>query len=644
MNNLFAQSHSHWVRYDRYEIKTGKDGKRYITPENTAKPDVYNPLKESSEMVLEALNVGMLMMNRSPEDVVEKAILSFVTHYGLLGLMTALPTTPSFMDYEAVYLPKNHFIKEESMATEDYLALFYPFDKLDVVKKGVESSWNVSGDNMMIALTMTFMEEPMAKNMSFQREYAEPYDWVAQQFKDWAFTLTTSILYYNDYDNIDEDTRNLYRKAMAAFGGIAPSYHIELLEKPTIYWDFHSLLLGIQMMFSFMLVDDAKPLRLCKHCQKVFLAAGPIPHFAAPGARISIMCTRVGERIKDRTVRKMDENMALTPYETREILFYKTDNGDVKVEILLYQENLWLTQAKMAELFEVQKAAISKHLKNIFASGELMEDSVVSVLETTAADGKNYPTRYYNLDAIIAVGYRVNSKKATMFRIWANRILKEYIIKGYVMDDERLKEPENFFGKDYFEEQLERIRDIRASERRFYQKITDIYSQCSADYDVDSPVTKEFFATVQNKLHYAITKHTAAEIIYDRADSTKPNMGLTTWKNAPSGRIRKSDVSIAKNYLDETEMGSLNEIVTMYLDYAERQARRGNIMYMRDWVARLDAFLQFNEEEVLHHKGKVTAAIAKAFAESEFEKYRVIQDRQYQSDFDRLVASTEEKD
>ena len=184
----------------------------------------------------------------------------------------------------------------------------------------------------------------------------------------------------------------------------------------------------------------------------------------------------------------MDENMTLTPYETREILFYKTDNGDVRVEILLYQENLWLTQAKMAELFEVQKAAISKHLKNIFASGELMEDSVVSILETTAADGKNYPTKYYNLDAIIAVGYRVNSKKATMFRIWANRILKEYIIKGYVMDDERLKEPENFFGKDYFEEQLERIRDIRSSERRFYQKITDIYSQCSADYDVDSPV------------------------------------------------------------------------------------------------------------------------------------------------------------
>ena len=337
----------------------------------------------------------------------------------------------------------------------------------------------------------------------------------------------------------------------------------------------------------------------------------------------------------------MDENMALTPYETREILFYKTDNGDVKVEILLYQENLWLTQAKMAELFEVQKAAISKHLKNIFTSGELAEDSVVSKMETTAADGKTYSTKYYNLDAIIAVGYRVNSKKATMFRIWANRVLKEYIIKGYVMDDERLREPENFFGKDYFEEQLERIRDIRSSERRFYQKITDIYSQCSADYDVDSPITKEFFATVQNKLHYAITRHTAAEIIYERADSAKPNMGLTTWKNAPKGKIRKTDVVIAKNYLNETEISNLNEIVTMYLDYAERQARRGNIMYMRDWVLRLDAFLQFNEEEVLHNKGRVTAAIAKAFAESEFEKYRVLQDQIYQSDFDRLIATVE---
>lgn len=333
----------------------------------------------------------------------------------------------------------------------------------------------------------------------------------------------------------------------------------------------------------------------------------------------------------------MDKNTALTPYETREILFYKTDNGDIKVEILLYQENLWLTQAKMAELFDVQKAAISKHLKNIFTSGELDENSVVSILETTASDGKNYSVKYYNLDAIIAVGYRVNSKKATMFRIWANRILKEYIIKGYVMNDERLKEPESFFGKDYFEEQLERIRDIRSSERRFYQKITDIYSQCSADYDVNSSITKEFFATVQNKLHYAVTNHTAAEIIYERAGSEKPNMGLTTWKNAPNGKIRQSDVTVAKNYLDESEIKNLNEIVSMYLDYAERQARRGNIMYMRDWVARLNAFLQFNDEEVLHNNEHVTAAIARFFAENEFEKFRVLQDKSYQSDFDRLV-------
>lgn len=202
----------------------------------------------------------------------------------------------------------------------------------------------------------------------------------------------------------------------------------------------------------------------------------------------------------------MEKNLPLTPYETREILFYKTENGDVRIEILLYQENLWLTQAKMAELFEVQKPAISKHLKNIFMTGELKEDAVVSKMETTAADGKNYTTNYYNLDAIIAVGYRVNSKKATMFRIWASKILKEFIIKGYVMDDTRLKEPESYFGKDYFEEQLERIRDIRSSERRFYQKITDIYSQCSADYDINSTITKNFFATVQNKLHYAVTQ------------------------------------------------------------------------------------------------------------------------------------------
>ncbi len=332
----------------------------------------------------------------------------------------------------------------------------------------------------------------------------------------------------------------------------------------------------------------------------------------------------------------------------KEILLYKTDNEEVKVEILLHNENLWLTQAKMAELFDVQKAAISKHLKNIFESGELDEKVVVSKMETTTPHGaiagkeQTKLTNIYNLDAIIAVGYRINSKKATMFRIWATKVLKEYIVKGFVMNDERLKDPQNFFGKDYFEEQLEHIREIRASERRFYQKITDIYAKCSADYSLDSQITQDFFATVQNKLHYAVTHQTAAEIIYSRADSKKLNMGLTTWKNAPNGDVRKPDVSIAKNYLSQDEIKNLNEIVTMYLDYAERQAKRGQVMYMKDWVQKLNAFLQFNEEDVLQDKGKVTHEIAKAFAENEFEKFRVIRDATYKSDFDKLMEAAAE--
>lgn len=327
--------------------------------------------------------------------------------------------------------------------------------------------------------------------------------------------------------------------------------------------------------------------------------------------------------------------------KSREIIFYKDGANQVKVEVLLQNENLWLTQAKIAELFGVQKAAVSKHLKNIFESGELIENRVVSILETTASDGKSYKTNFYNLDAIIAVGYRVNSKQATMFRIWANKILKEYIIKGYVMNDERLKQPEYYFGKDYFEEQLERIRDIRSSERRFYQKITDIYSKCSADYDVNSQTTKDFFATVQKPLHFAVSHQTAAEIVYNRADHTKQNMGLTTWKNAPNGEIRKPDVSIAKNYLNKDEIQNLNEIVTMFLDYAERQAKKGQVMYMQDWIKKLDSFLQFNEEDILHNKGKVTHEIAKAFAEDEFDQYKKIQDRTYKSDFDKFLEKFE---
>ncbi len=335
------------------------------------------------------------------------------------------------------------------------------------------------------------------------------------------------------------------------------------------------------------------------------------------------------------------------PNEFNEILLYTTPNGKVKVEIYLHNETIWLTQQKIAELFGVKRPAITKHLKNIFDSGELKEEVVSSILEHTtqhgAIEGKTQENKvkYYNLDAIISVGYRVNSSQATAFRIWATERLKEYIIKGFTMDDERLKNPNNIFGKDYFEEQLSRIRDIRSSERRFYQKITDIYSQCSADYNLDSNITKEFFATVQNKLHWAITGKTAAELIVDRADSTKENMGLTNWKNAPKGAIRKTDIGIAKNYLNEKELDGLNRIVTMYLDYAENQAKKGIVMYMKDWVTKLDAFLKFNEEAILNHQGKVSHDVALSLAEGEFEKYRIAQDKLLESDFDKVVKKTE---
>ena len=320
-----------------------------------------------------------------------------------------------------------------------------------------------------------------------------------------------------------------------------------------------------------------------------------------------------------------------------EFLLYTSPNGKVKVEIFLRDETVWLTQEKIAQLFGVQRPAITKHLKNIFNSGELQEFSVSSILERTAADGKIYQTKFYNLDAIISVGYRVNSRQATHFRIWATQVLKEYIIKGFAMDDERLKNPNNIFGKDYFEEQLARIRNIHSSERRFYQKITDIYTQCSADYDPNEMITKQFFAAVQNKLHFAISGQTAAEIIYQRVSSEKTNMGLTSWKNAPKGAIRKNDVSIAKNFLNEKELDGLNRIVTMYLDYAEMQAQKGVVMHMKDWIEKLDAFLQFNEKEILKDSGKISHEIALGLAESEYDKFRVVQDRILESDFDREV-------
>lgn len=327
----------------------------------------------------------------------------------------------------------------------------------------------------------------------------------------------------------------------------------------------------------------------------------------------------------------------------KEILLYTTPNGKVKVEIFVQNETVWLTQDKIAELFGVQRPAITKHLKNIFESGELLEDVVCSILERTTQHGaiqgktQTKEAKYYNLDAIISIGYRVNSRQATHFRIWATERLKEYIIKGFTMDDERLKTPSYTFGKDYFDEQLARIRDIRSSERRFYQKITDIYAQCSADYDINSETTSTFFATVQNKLHWAITGHTAAEIIANRVNSEKPNLGLTIWKNAPDGKIRKTDIGIAKNYLNEEELNRLNRIVTMYLDYAEMQANKHIAMNMNDWVEKLDAFLKFNEEDVLHHAGKVSQEVALALAIKEYEKYCIVQDKNYISDFDNEI-------
>ncbi len=329
-----------------------------------------------------------------------------------------------------------------------------------------------------------------------------------------------------------------------------------------------------------------------------------------------------------------------------EILLYTTPNGNVKIEIYLQNETIWLTQQKIADLFGVERSVITKHLINIYNEGELDKEATCAKIAQVQTEGNREVTRpieFYNLDAIISVGYRVNSTQATHFRIWATERLKEYIIKGFTMDDERLKNPNNIFGKDYFEEQLARIRDIRSSERRFYQKITDIYSQCSADYSKDTDITKTFFATVQNKLHWAMTGQTAAEIIHSRADSKKENMGLTTWKNAPKGKIRKTDVGVAKNYLNEKELNGLNRIVTMYLDYAENQAGKGIVMYMKDWVKKLDAFLQFNEEAILKDAGKVTHEVALALAEKEFEKYRIVQDKLLESDFDKAVKKLKKK-
>lgn len=326
---------------------------------------------------------------------------------------------------------------------------------------------------------------------------------------------------------------------------------------------------------------------------------------------------------------------------TVDFLVFTKDAHEDGIEVRVQDHDVWLTQKAIARLFDVDRSVVTKHLKNVYESGELSEDATCANFAQVADNGKTYHYKFYSLSAIIAVGYRINSGRATQFRQWATKVLDTFTKQGYVLDKSRLINGQ-IFDEDYFDHLISEIQEIRASERRFYQKITDIYAT-AVDYSLDSQTTKDFFATVQNKMHYAVHGSTAAEVIMARADHTKEHMGLTSWKNAPDGKIVKADVSVAKNYLSMDEMQELNEIVTMYLDYATRQARRHIPMTMADWASKLDAFLQFNDAEILQNKGKVTAAIAKAFAESEFEQYRVIQDRLYQSDFDRLVASTEQK-
>ncbi|MBK8395664.1 MAG: virulence RhuM family protein [Leptospiraceae bacterium] len=327
------------------------------------------------------------------------------------------------------------------------------------------------------------------------------------------------------------------------------------------------------------------------------------------------------------------------------IILYQNTEGNVSINVTYNNESFWLTQKAMAELFGVEVPAISKHLGNIYESGELSEEATISILETVQKEGNRDVSRkkeFYNLDAIIAVGYRVNSKQATQFRIWATKTLREFIIKGFVLNDEMLKNGKPF-GQDYFDELLERIREIRASERRAYQKLADIFEQCSFDYSPKAEETKLFFAMVQNKLHFAITGKTAAEIISSRADKTKEHMGLTSWKNSPAGKIQKSDIKIAKNYLTETEIGDLNLLVSAYLDLAEFQARRKTLMSMKDWIERTNKFLESNSLSVLENAGSISHEQAIEKAEKEFETFRIEQDKNYISEFDKVVESTKKK-
>ena len=338
------------------------------------------------------------------------------------------------------------------------------------------------------------------------------------------------------------------------------------------------------------------------------------------------------------TTEQEASSLDATPASNSHFLFYASNDGTVKVQVAVGSETVWASQKGMAEIFGVSVPTINEHLQNIFNSGELEESTVIRNFRITALDEKKYDTKFYNLDVIISVGYRVNSLQATQFRKWATTILRDFLIKGFALDDDRLKQGNQLFGKDYFDDLLERIREIRASERRFYQKITDIYSQCSVDYDQNSPITKQFYAHVQDKLHYAIHGQTSAELIAKRADASKPHMGLSTFKNAKTGgKVTKPDVTVGKNYLDHKEMEGLNRLVSMYLDYAENFARRQILMKMQDWPEKLNNFLSFNEYPVLENHGNTRRETAEKRALSEYEKFRVVQDKEFKSDFDRFV-------
>lgn len=355
----------------------------------------------------------------------------------------------------------------------------------------------------------------------------------------------------------------------------------------------------------------------------------------ADGKKVQVQAARVYFKEQTSSLELIENQISSN------ILLYKTNQGETRIEVVFNGETFWLSQKRMADLYGVDVRTVNYHLKEIFSSGELMEQSVIRKIWITAADGKDYDTMVYNLDAIIAVGYRVNSYQATQFRIWATSVLKELIIKGFVLDDERLKQGKHF-GKDYFDDLLERIREIRTSERRYYQKITDVYAECSADYDAKAETTKLFFKMVQNMMHWAVTHQTAAEIIYSRADAEMPHMGLTTWKNAPNGRVQKSDTIIAKNYLSDKEVTALNRLSNAFLDFAEDRAERQLVTTMADWKKQLETFLTVYRYDVLGNAGTVSAEEAKDKAYAEYDKFRLIQDREYLSDFDKEIKKWKE--